>query len=455
MNTVIVGAGLAGLAAAHELNKAREKFLLFEKTDSVGGKLTTIQKEINSQNYSLDLGFQVIPSAYPSLQEIISPDSFTKLNPCYFDSGAILLRDGKSYSIGDPFQDASSLFDALWNTLLNPLLSLEDKIRTLILRQELGKYSLHDILGVKSWQEQSALAFLQERRFSDLFLNNFAKPFFCGVFGDNSLGIRASNFAFTLKAFSQGKVFIPAAGIQRLPELIAESLPKESIKLQTTATSIKAEENGKKLKVFLGSDKYVLADAVILAVEPETLIEILGLTDLTETIKELIEDLGSENSFRVKYHNLYFTSSISLNTGKKIFLNCNPGALINNGVQISEIQKNRSICEEGQEHLISVTVLNSKVESKNLPQTCIDELETLFPQTKGQIEFLESFEIKEKNSLFQQTPVNYERIGKLREAIMAKLPPNVFLAGEFMSENCSQEMSIQSGLQSARLILGK
>jgi|LakMenE01Jun11ns_1017448.scaffolds.fasta_scaffold9957470_7 protoporphyrinogen oxidase len=28
MNTVIVGACLAGLAAAHELNKGREKFLL-------------------------------------------------------------------------------------------------------------------------------------------------------------------------------------------------------------------------------------------------------------------------------------------------------------------------------------------------------------------------------------------------------------------------------------------
>lgn len=54
----IIGAGLAGLSAAIEVQKSGHSFLLVEKSDGVGGRVRT--DEVNG--YLLDRGFQIFLS---------------------------------------------------------------------------------------------------------------------------------------------------------------------------------------------------------------------------------------------------------------------------------------------------------------------------------------------------------------------------------------------------------
>lgn len=412
---VIIGAGLAGLSAALELSKKKQKFLLLDASPEVGGKLKTI----NWSGFNLDFGFQVLLSAYPSLAQIISAEEFTSLSPNYFDGGALIFKEGKTYTLSDPLQNPEDLF----KTLFCSLITIPDKFRLLLLKQELKEYSFEEIWQNVSWTEQSALDFLKAKSFSKSFIENFAKPFFGGVFANNFLNARANCFLFCFKAFSEGRTFIPANGIQELPKMLRKKIPLEMLKLNSQVQSI--QDENQKFKITLANQKYYIAEAIILATEIEQAYQVLGL-DLPLSIDDL----------REKYFNLYFVSKISLYKDKKIFLNANPEASINHLVQISGLKE---------EYLISATILKSNY---SIP-ACIQELEQLFPHAKDQISFLKAFEISGLNSLLKQDYQNYQKLQNLIEKLKMQLPKNIFLAGEYLTENCSQENSIKSGIKAA------
>ncbi len=88
---VIVGAGLAGLTCAKELVTAGEQVLVLEATEQVGGRVRT---DMHEDGYRLDRGFQVLFTAYPTIQRHIDLD---ELNVQRFEPGAILVKDSKKY----------------------------------------------------------------------------------------------------------------------------------------------------------------------------------------------------------------------------------------------------------------------------------------------------------------------------------------------------------------------
>ena len=63
---VIVGAGLAGLSAAHTLIEAGVDVRILEASKSIGGRVQT--DEING--YRFDRGFQLINARYPELEAL-------------------------------------------------------------------------------------------------------------------------------------------------------------------------------------------------------------------------------------------------------------------------------------------------------------------------------------------------------------------------------------------------
>jgi protoporphyrinogen oxidase len=432
LTIAIIGAGLAGLSAAHELNNQKYKFLLLEKSSEVGGKLKTIPWS----NFKLDLGFQVLLSAYPSLSGSLTPEDYTSLNPCYFEAGTILLKDGKQYRLADPFRAQRDF----WESIFCPLVSWSDKFKTLDLKQELAKYKFPEVLSNEVWSQESGLSFLKSRGFSEKFVNNFARPFFGGVFGDDSLETKASCLAFCFKAFAEGKVFIPAQGVGELTKLLANKLPPQMLRTGANVIDIQKVAEDGSFKIILDDGKYHLASNIILATDLETTCKLLGQTLQAEP--------------RVGYFNLYFVSQTSLYTDKKIFLNCNESKLINNGVQISNVSA-KLTPSPGQEHLISVTILRNDIPAADLPKACISELEQLFPAAKGQFKFLKTFEISGPGSLLKQDPEHMQLLAEATRSMQIKLPQNVLLAGELVSGNCSQETAIQSGKRAANKIIGK
>lgn len=63
IDVIIVGAGLAGLAAARPLVDAGRQVVVLEASDGVGGRVRTDVVD----GFQLDRGFQVLLTAYPEL----------------------------------------------------------------------------------------------------------------------------------------------------------------------------------------------------------------------------------------------------------------------------------------------------------------------------------------------------------------------------------------------------
>ena len=80
---VIVGAGLAGLAAANAIHRAGRDLVVLEASDRVGGRVRTDVVD----GFRLDRGFQVLLTAYPELPTQLDLDA---LDLRRFEPGALV-----------------------------------------------------------------------------------------------------------------------------------------------------------------------------------------------------------------------------------------------------------------------------------------------------------------------------------------------------------------------------
>ena len=122
IETIIIGAGLSGLAAGKTLLSKNRDFIIIEQKNKIGGKVNT---EIHN-GYKLDYGFQIILDGYENTKKNIDIE---KLRLQYFDSGALIWDGKKFHSIADPFKDIKELPQ----TVFSPIGNLKDKIKILIL----------------------------------------------------------------------------------------------------------------------------------------------------------------------------------------------------------------------------------------------------------------------------------------------------------------------------------
>ncbi|MDX1920685.1 MAG: FAD-dependent oxidoreductase [Candidatus Caenarcaniphilales bacterium] len=439
----IIGGGLAGLAAATELYLNNQEFTLFEASSKFGGKLKTI----DFQGYKLDFGFQVLLGSYPHLQLLLQKLEITNsFKPCYFDSGALLLKENKVYSISDPLQEGLKGLDSAFC----PLFSIQDKLTLLKLRAELKTQNFEDILSAEQLERQQSIDFLREYGFSENIINDFFKPFFGGVFADKTLSTAANNLKFCFKAFGEKKVFIPANGVSQLIDSIVDKLPSQNLRKNAKVLHYNKLVDSSKFRIVLESGEELYFDNIIFAVDIESLCELVMFDEQTLT--------------RQKYFNLYFKSSKSLYSSKKIFLNCSSGnafgkssseSVINNGVQISNITKSLLPESQKDEHLISVTVLKTNFKEEEIIKKATSELKSLFPSAADGISYLAKFCLESSDSLLDQSPENISTVNSIMNSIMERVSKGIFFTGEHTTGICSQETSIKSGFQAAKRVLKK
>lgn len=97
VDTVVVGAGLAGLAAATELRRHGRSVVVLEASDGVGGRVRSDRVD----GCRLDRGFQVLLTAHPELDRQLD---VTPLELCSFDPGALVWLGGGFTEVGDPLR---------------------------------------------------------------------------------------------------------------------------------------------------------------------------------------------------------------------------------------------------------------------------------------------------------------------------------------------------------------
>lgn len=261
---IIIGAGLAGLAAATRLQADNIPFTLLEASDAVGGRVRSDLVD----GFILDRGFQIFITAYPEAQKLLD---YSSLNLQKFYAGARVYCDGGFYIVADPIRHFS---DAL-TSLVNPIGTISDKLLIALTRIRVLTKSDDEILTAP---EVSTIDLLKKIGFSDSILDGFFRPFFGGIFFDTDLKTTSRLFDFIFKCLALGENTLPANGIAAIPEQLAAKLPSNSIFFNSRASSISVGEGGSDdFIVRLENGEEVKSElGVIVAVEEFEAVKILA-----------------------------------------------------------------------------------------------------------------------------------------------------------------------------------
>ncbi|HYN95210.1 MAG TPA: NAD(P)/FAD-dependent oxidoreductase [Pilimelia sp.] len=215
VDTVIVGGGLAGLAAARRLDSAGVDWLLVEAGDRLGGRVATDVQD----GFRLDRGFQVLNTAYPRLTALTD---LAELDLRFFTPGVLVRRAGKLRRLAHPLRRPAAAPQAI----LAGAGSLADRVRFAGLA---ARYALAAPAKLLAEPETTALTSLHRAGVSDTMIRELLGPFFAGVLADRELVTSSRVLAMIVRSFVRGQIGVPARGMGDVPAVIARPLPAERI----------------------------------------------------------------------------------------------------------------------------------------------------------------------------------------------------------------------------------
>lgn len=227
-DVIVVGAGLSGLACARRLHEAGLAVVVLEKGDAVGGRVRTDVVD----GYRLDRGFQVINPSYPALPRVVRMADLD-LRP--LDPGVMVATGSSRYLLADPRRRPGDALDAL----RAPVGSLRSKLRLAMMAT---RAALTPVSAAQRWPESSTADALRARGIDAQLTRQVLRPFLSGVFLEPHLETSSRFFDLVLRSFVRGVPGVPATGMQRLSDLVAAPLPKESIRLETPVERVTGPE---------------------------------------------------------------------------------------------------------------------------------------------------------------------------------------------------------------------
>ncbi len=223
-DVVVVGAGLAGLAAARHLQRAGLDAIVLEASDAVGGRVRTDLVD----GWRLDRGFQVLNTAYPAVGAELD---LAALDLRELTRGALLEQNGRRLRLADPRRDLAGAL----RTAGAPIGTVRDKALLAALAARVSALPAARILAAEDVPAREALA---RRGFSDQMVDSFFRPFFSGVFLEADLVTSSRFLDLMLRMFVRGRSVVPALGMQQIPEQLAMGLAPGSVRLSTAVDEV-------------------------------------------------------------------------------------------------------------------------------------------------------------------------------------------------------------------------
>jgi protoporphyrinogen oxidase len=402
---VIAGTGLSGLSAGVYLKRQGYNNITFvESTDKIGGRMKTDIID----GYTLDKGFHVFFTAYPYAKEVLN---YEALNLKYFDSGALIMKEGRLIKMIDPFHHPLALLKAVFSKVG----TFADKVKLVKRRIELGKLTENQIFEKF---EVKTSSILKKKKFSNRIIKNFFQPLFSGIFMENELRTSRRIFDYYLKMMTEGKVSIPAEGIQAIPNQLAQNFEKDNFIFNKSAVDYKDK------KVMLNTGETIDADIFVIATERNSLF-------LSMKKEEPQNDHTSTTC-------LYFSASKKPFAEPMVCLNANNPKLISNIVVLTNISK--AFAPHGHE-LISVSINGyAKAENAILESEVKDELKRAFGKEVYNWQLLKVYRIE--YALPNQDYV----LGK-RQMNELKLGENIYACGDHLLYG-----SINAAIKSGKMV---
>jgi len=245
---VIVGAGLAGLSAAHTLIEAGVDVRVLEASTSVGGRVQT--DEING--YRFDRGFQLINARYPELETI---NIVGKLDFQFAPRAVDIALDGSVVRLGDPRQ-------YFFSALRSQSGSIKEKVSFV-------KYLLSSSSHGDNVENELLAAGCNN------LYTRVLKPFLTGVFLTQPSRVDSVSGREIIKSFISGAPGLPARGAGELSRVFADEIGGVETGVQVDAIT------GLELTTSKG---VITARAIIVATDQTTAAQLLEIEEVGESV---------------------------------------------------------------------------------------------------------------------------------------------------------------------------
>ncbi len=419
-DVAIIGAGLAGLTCAKRLAEKGRHVTVLEATDRVGGRVRTDQID----GLQLDHGFQVLLTGYPACREMLDYEAL-RLKP--FEPGALVRKNNSFACLSDPWRRPSKALA----TAFSAVGTLGDKIRIAKTRRDSKRGSLSDLY---QRTPQSTLEKLREAGFSESIINEFFRPFLGGVFLDESLSTSSRMFEFVFRMFAAGDIAIPADGMAAIPRQLAEGLPRGTLRLSVSASSIQHEQHSS--TVHLTNGEAIQAKQIVVATESNAAARLLELPTL--------ETQWSETT------TMYFVAPRSPEQSRMLMLRGDDAGPIQTAVVLTDVAPQYA---SGDRSLISISISDDtvNVETDELANKVVEQATRWYGKQVADWELVQVYRIPFGLPKTDLDPVMLPVEGKQLDQ---RLPANVYVCGDHR-ETPSIQGAMNSGLRVAAAILKK
>ncbi|MEV8388592.1 MULTISPECIES: NAD(P)/FAD-dependent oxidoreductase [unclassified Streptomyces] len=227
-DVVIIGAGLAGLAAAHHLTSAGVRVSVLEAAPHVGGRMATDRVD----GFRLDRGGRLLTTSYP---ELLRTPGLAGAALRMFSPGVVVHSDGRNYRTGavGSARSALTVARALASAPRPPLGGAVDQAR---LGAVLGRLAATPTSRLLARPERTALEALSVRGLPVRTVNGFVRPLLSALLCDPELTTSSRCADLALRAFARGRLCVTAGGSSVLPELLARALPEGTVRTDVCVT---------------------------------------------------------------------------------------------------------------------------------------------------------------------------------------------------------------------------
>ncbi|MFI6340530.1 NAD(P)/FAD-dependent oxidoreductase [Streptomyces sp. NPDC050535] len=245
--TVVVGAGLAGLACALDLCRAGRRVVLLEASDGVGGRMRTDRVD----GFVLDRGFQVFNTSYPQVKRRLDLRSL-RLKP--FTPGLIAHTSTGPVRLADPTRQPKAAGELLPGRVL--------PARDLAAMAALtARDALLPAGALKRGPDRSTADALSRAGLSAGAVTEILRPFLSGVFLEDRLATSARFFHLVWRSMVRGTLCLPYDGIGAVPAQLADGLPDGVLRLETPVDAVTASG------VLLADGRELPAPSVVVATD--------------------------------------------------------------------------------------------------------------------------------------------------------------------------------------------
>lgn len=269
-DVVVIGSGLAGLAAAHHLTDAGVQVTVLEATSRVGGRMATESVD----GYLLDLSGRLLCPDWPELRRLPALDA---LELRHFAPGALLRADGRTHRIGDsgragPRQGRTArpggaegtgtgsaagaadgarrgeradrrrtrgaLTTARALTSVRSRAAMTGALDLARLRNSLARFAAIPSERLLARTELPAAQALSARGLPARTVGSLVRPLLVALLSDPALTTSSRVADLALRGFVREGCALPAGGMAAVPELLAAGLPAGTIRTDVQAVSV-------------------------------------------------------------------------------------------------------------------------------------------------------------------------------------------------------------------------